>query len=284
MQIFHSVAQMQQWSSNEHKAGNTVGFIPTMGALHEGHAHLFSRSVSEQHRTVVSIFVNPLQFNNEADLDAYPRQLEQDIVIAEQQSIDVLFVPSYDEMYPTGFSSTVSAGAIATSMEGLHRPGHFDGVATVVIKLLNAVQPNVAYFGEKDFQQVAVIRQLVRDLNLSCNIASVPTVREPNGLALSSRNARLTPETKIEARQVYSFLQQFVKAIHSDKISTEILRIRFTEEIQTTTSGTVEYIEVVDSKTLQPVLALDAGCTICIAVWFGDVRLIDNISVGQLPD
>jgi pantoate--beta-alanine ligase len=284
MQIFHSVAQMQQWSSNEHKAGNTVGFIPTMGALHEGHAHLFSRSVSEQHRTVVSIFVNPLQFNNEADLDAYPRQLEQDIVIAEQQSIDVLFVPSYDEMYPTGFSSTVSAGAIATSMEGLHRPGHFDGVATVVIKLLNAVQPNVAYFGEKDFQQVAVIRQVVRDLNLSCEVASVPTVREPNGLALSSRNARLTPETKIEARQVYSFLQQFVKAIHSDKISTEILRIRFTEEIQTTTSGTVEYIEVVDSKTLQPVLALDAGCTICIAVWFGDVRLIDNISVGQLPD
>jgi pantoate--beta-alanine ligase len=284
MQIFHSVAQMQQWSSNEHKAGNTVGFIPTMGALHEGHAHLFSRSVSEQHRTVVSIFVNPLQFNNEADLDAYPRQLEQDIVIAEQQSIDVLFVPSYDEMYPTGFSSTVSAGAIATSMEGLHRPGHFDGVATVVIKLLNAVQPNIAYFGEKDFQQVAVIRQVVRDLNLSCEVASVPTVREPNGLALSSRNARLTPETKIEARQVYSFLQQFVKAIHSDKISTEILRIRFTEEIQTTTSGTVEYIEVVDSKTLQPVLALDAGCTICIAVWFGDVRLIDNISVGQLPD
>jgi pantoate--beta-alanine ligase len=284
MQIFHSVAQMQQWSSNEHKAGNTVGFTPTMGALHEGHAHLFSRSVSEQHRTVVSIFVNPLQFNNEADLDAYPRQLEQDIVIAEQQSIDVLFVPSYDEMYPTGFSSTVSAGAIATSMEGLHRPGHFDGVATVVIKLLNAVQPNVAYFGEKDFQQVAVIRQVVRDLNLSCEVASVPTVREPNGLALSSRNARLTPETKIEARQVYSFLQQFVKAIHSDKISTEILRIRFTEEIQTTTSGTVEYIEVVDSKTLQPVLALDAGCTICIAVWFGDVRLIDNISVGQLPD
>jgi pantoate--beta-alanine ligase len=284
MQIFHSVAQMQQWSSNEHKAGNTVGFIPTMGALHEGHAHLFSRSVSEQHRTVVSIFVNPLQFNNEADLDAYPRQLEQDIVIAEQQSIDVLFVPSYDEMYPTGFSSTVSAGAIATSMEGLHRPGHFDGVATVVIKLLNAVQPNVAYFGEKDFQQVAVIRQVVRDLNLSCEVASVPTVREPNGLALSSRNARLTPETKIEARQVYSFLQQFVKAIHSDKISTEILRIRFTEEIQTTTSGTVEYIEVVDSKTLQPVLALDAGCTICVAVWFGDVRLIDNISVGRLPD
>jgi len=284
MQIFHSVAQMQQWSSNEHKAGNTVGFIPTMGALHEGHAHLFSRSVSEQHRTVVSIFVNPLQFNNEADLDAYPRQLEQDIVIAEQQSIDVLFVPSYDEMYPTGFSSTVSAGAIATSMEGLHRPGHFDGVATVVIKLLNAVQPNVAYFGEKDFQQVAVIRQVVRDLNLSCEVASVPTVREPNGLALSSRNARLTPETKIEARQVYSFLQQFVEAIHSDKISTEILRIRFTEEIQTTTSGTVEYIEVVDSKTLQPVLAVDAGCTICVAVWFGDVRLIDNISVGQLPD
>jgi pantoate--beta-alanine ligase len=284
MQIFHSVAQMQQWSSNEHKAGNTVGFIPTMGALHEGHAQVFSRSVSEQHRTVVSIFVNPLQFNNEGDLDVYPRQLEQDIVIAEQQSIDVLFVPSQDEMYPAGFSSTVSAGAIATSMEGLHRPGHFDGVATVVIKLLNAVQPNVAYFGEKDFQQVAVIRQLVRDLNLSCNIASVPTVREPNGLALSSRNARLTPETKTEARQIYSFLQQIVEAIHSDKISTEILRIRFTDEIRTTTSGTVEYLEVVDSKTLQPVLAVDAGCTICVAVWFGDVRLIDNISVGQLPD
>lgn len=279
MQLVHTVAEMQRWSSSEHKAGRTIGFVPTMGALHGGHAHLFTRSVSEQQRTVVSVFVNPLQFNNSADLEAYPRQLQRDIAIAESQNVDVMFTPSHEEMYPVGFSSTVSAGAIAEHMEGLHRPGHFDGVATVVLKLLNAVSPDVAYFGEKDFQQVAVIRKVVRDLNLACQITSVPTVREPGGLALSSRNVRLTPAHKEQSSKIYMLLEDVANLCREQGSSSDIVKNRFTSELESRTNAQVEYIEIVDSVTLQPVLVSTRGCTICVAVWFDDVRLIDNITI-----
>jgi pantoate--beta-alanine ligase len=212
-------------------------------------------------------------------LDAYPRQLNQDIEIAKDEKVDVLFIPSHEDMYPDGFASAVSAGDIAAHMEGMHRPGHFDGVATVVVKLLNSVLPNVAYFGEKDFQQVAVIRQVVRDLNLSCEISSVPTVREPNGLALSSRNVRLTPAHKQQAQQIYRLLEQIVTTCRNEMTTSELIQQRFTTELQASTSGKVEYIEIVDSDTLRPTLTATDGCTICVAVWFGDVRLIDNISI-----
>jgi pantoate--beta-alanine ligase len=279
MIIVHTVAEMQQWSASEQSSGNTIGFIPTMGALHEGHEHLFSRSVAAHQRTVVSIFVNPLQFNSQSDLDAYPRQLKRDIEIANEQHVDILFVPSHEEMYPQGFSSIVSAGDIAAHMEGLHRPGHFDGVATVVVKLLNAVSPDVAYFGVKDFQQVAVIRQVVRDLNLPYEIESVATVREPNGLALSSRNARLTPEHKLQAPQIYFLLDLLVTACRNQETTSETIQQRFISELQTSTSGKVEYIEIVDSETLRPRPKATTDCTICVAVWFGDVRLIDNVTI-----
>ena len=279
MKIISSVAEMQHWSIVELKTGNTIGFVPTMGALHEGHAELFTRSVAAHPRTVVSIFVNPLQFNSEFDLKAYPRQLEKDIAIAEQQGVDVLFTPSHDEMYPVGFSLNISVGAIAGHMEGLHRPGHFDGVATVVVKLLNAIAPTVSYFGEKDFQQVAVIRQVVRDLNISCEIVSVPTVREEEGLALSSRNARLTPEQIIQAPQIYASLSEIAKMCRTTKMPSRALKEHFTNGIESNTAGTVEYIEIVDSVTLIPVPTASEGSTICVAVWFGDVRLIDNISI-----
>ena len=270
---------MQKWSAEERKVGHTVGFVPTMGALHQGHAKLFVRSVSEQTRTVVSIFVNPLQFNSETDLAAYPRQLEKDIAIAEEHGVDVLFTPSQAEMYPLGFSSNISAGSIASHMEGLHRPGHFDGVATVVVKLLNAVAPKVSYFGEKDFQQVAVIRQVVRDLHIPCEITSVPTVRDKSGLALSSRNARLTPEQKIQATQIYASLSEIAKMCRIRKMSARAVEEHFTNGIESNTAGTVEYIEIIDSVTLIPVTTSSEGTTICVAVWFDDVRLIDNVSI-----
>ncbi len=282
MKIISSVAEMQQWSALELKTGNAIGFVPTMGALHEGHAELFSRSVAAHPRTVVSIFVNPLQFNSDADLAAYPRQLEKDITIAEQQGVDVLFTPSHNEMYPDGFSSNISVGDIAEHMEGLHRPGHFDGVATVVVKLLNAVTPTVSYFGEKDFQQVAVIRHVVRDLNISCEITNVSTVRDENGLALSSRNARLTSDQKKQSHHIYGLLCQMVDVSRTDQTSSDSIKKRFTDDFQAATSGTVEYIEVVDSETLQPNLNVTSGSTICVAVWFGNVRLIDNISIGPV--
>ena len=279
MRIIRSVSEIQEWSSDERRAGKSIGFVPTMGALHQGHAELFRRSVAENQRTVVSIFVNSLQFNNASDLAAYPRQLEKDTAIAEQQGVDVLFTPSHEEMYPVGFSSNILVGAIAGHMEGLHRPGHFDGVATVVVKLLNAVAPTGSYFGEKDFQQVAVIRQVVRDLNISCEIVSVPTVRDEYGLALSSRNTRLTPDQLAQAPQIYVLLDEITKMSRTTKMSSRTIQEHFTNGIESSTAGTVEYIEIVDSLTLNPVATACEGTTICVAVWFDDVRLIDNVSI-----
>lgn len=279
MIVIHTVGEMQRWSASERKAGNMIGFVPTMGALHEGHASLFTRSSAAHQRTVVSIFVNPLQFNSLSDLEAYPRQLEKDTAIAEHQNVDVLFVPTPEEMYPDGFSSTVSAGAIAEHMEGLHRPGHFDGVATVVVKLLNAVSPDVAYFGEKDFQQVAVIRNVVRDLNLSCKITSIPTVREQNGLALSSRNIRLSEQNLEQASLIFTLLKDIVVTCHTQETTSDTVKNQFSSQLESRTNALVEYIEVVDSTSLQPVLVVTRGCTVCVAVWFGDVRLIDNVSI-----
>ncbi len=279
MKIITSVAEMQEWSSAERSAGNSVGFVPTMGALHEGHAKLFSESVTRNQRTVVSIFVNSLQFDDASDLEAYPRQLEQDCVIAERENVHVLFVPNHKEMYPDGFTSIISTGSIASHMEGLHRPGHFDGVATVVVKLLNAVAPTVSYFGEKDFQQVAVIRQVVRDLNIPCEIASVTTVRDKSGLALSSRNMRLTAEHLGQAPQIFILLSQIAEQCRTHETSSAAMKNRFNTELPAVTAATVEYVEIVDSNTLRPAQIATNGTTICVAVWFGDVRLIDNVSI-----
>ena len=270
---------MQEWTSAEHSAGNSVGFVPTMGALHQGHAELFARSVSENKRTVVSIFVNSLQFNSVSDLEAYPRQLEPDQVIAEQQGVDVLFVPDHEEMYPSGFASVISAGTIAQHMEGLHRPGHFDGVATVVVKLLNAVMPDVAYFGLKDFQQLAVIRNIVKDLNVKCEVRGVPTVRNEMGLALSSRNSRLSEDHLSQASSIYALLLEMANQAQARETSTTTIVDHFNNGMKPLSAATVEYVEVVDSTTLLPVTTVHQGTTICVAVWFGDVRLIDNISI-----
>ena len=279
MRIIRSIPEMQEWSSYEKSAGHSIGFVPTMGALHQGHAELFTRSVSENRRTVVSIFVNSLQFNSVVDLEAYPRQLEQDQVIAKQKGVDVLFVPDHQEMYPDGFASSITAGPIAQHMEGMHRPGHFDGVATVVVKLLNAVIPNVAYFGLKDFQQLAVIRSVVRDLNIKCEIQSVPTVRNSSGLALSSRNSRLSPEQLEQAQIIHALLVEMAQMARIANTSSLALKDHFTDGIMSTSAAKVEYVEVVDSHTLLPVTTAQDGTTICVAVWFDDVRLIDNINI-----
>ena len=279
MKVIRTVSEMQEWSATERSAGNTIGFVPTMGALHQGHAELFAQSVDENSRTVVSIFVNSLQFNSASDLEAYPRQLEQDKVIAEKQNVDVLFVPNHEEMYPNSFSSTISAGPIAAHMEGLHRPGHFDGVATVVVKLLNAVTPDIAYFGLKDFQQLAVIRTVVSDLNIKCRIVGVPTVRNESGLALSSRNSRLSPESLNQAPSVYAVLLAMATQARDRETTTTALKDHFTNAMEPFSAAKIEYIEIVDSVTLHPVNTAKAGSTICVAVWFDDVRLIDNISI-----
>jgi pantoate--beta-alanine ligase len=279
MRIIRSISEMQEWTTVEHSAGHSVGFVPTMGALHQGHAELFAQSVSENKRTVVSIFVNSLQFNSASDLEAYPRQLEQDQAIAEQQGVDVLFIPDHEEMYPRGFASVISAGTIAQHMEGLHRPGHFDGVATVVVKLLNTVMPDVAYFGLKDFQQLAVIRNVVQDLNINCEVRGVPTVRNELGLALSSRNSRLSPDHLSQASSIYALVLEMRTQAQARETQTTTLADHFNNGMKSIPAATVEYVEVVDSTTLLPVITAHEGTTICVAVWFGGVRLIDNISI-----
>jgi pantoate--beta-alanine ligase len=279
MRIIRSISEMQEWTTVEHSAGHSVGFVPTMGALHQGHAELFAQSVSENKRTVVSIFVNSLQFNSASDLEAYPRQLEQDQAIAEQQGVDVLFIPDHEEMYPRGFASVISAGTIAQHMEGLHRPGHFDGVATVVVKLLNTVMPDVAYFGLKDFQQLAVIRNVVQDLNINCEVRGVPTVRNELGLALSGRDSRLSPDHLSQASSIYALLLEMRTQAQARETQTTTLADHFNNGMKSIPAATVEYVEVVDSTTLLPVITAHEGTTICVAVWFGGVRLIDNISI-----
>jgi pantoate--beta-alanine ligase len=266
MRIIRTIPEMQEWTSAEHSAGNSVGFVPTMGALHQGHAELFAQSVSENKRTVVSIFVNSLQFNSASDLEAYPRQLEQDQVIAKHQGVTVLFVPDHEEMYPSGFASVISAGTMAQHMEGLHRPGHFDGVATVVVKLLNAVMPDVAYFGLKDFQQLAVIRKVVQDLNINCEVRGVP-------------NSRLSADHLNQASSIYALLLEMRTQAQARETQTTTLADHFNNGMKSIPAATVEYVEVVDSTTLLPAITSHEGTTICVAVWFGGVRLIDNISI-----
>jgi len=278
MEIFHSPEEINQWSLRERQAGQLIGFTPTMGALHDGHASLMMTSQADNTRNVASIFVNPLQFNNSQDLDSYPRTLESDIDIAREAGIDALYIPSVSAMYPDGFSTVITAGSLTDTMEGAHRPGHFDGVATVVVKLLNAVNPHTAYFGEKDFQQLAVIRRVVADLNISCRIIGIPTIRHSDGLAMSSRNVRLTSEHRQQCPIIYSALQRCASQSLISSIDSEALKQLFINEIQTLSDGRVEYIEIVKSDTLEPHDVFNESCTICVAVWFGDVRLIDNIS------
>jgi len=278
MEIFNSPVEISEWSRRQRQADHSIGFVPTMGALHDGHSTLIKASASEHSRNVASIFVNPLQFNDPKDLTAYPRTLEADIEIAKAAGIDALYVPSVSAMYPDGFSAKISAGSLSDTMEGAHRPGHFDGMATVVVKLLNTVQPHTAYFGQKDFQQLAIIRHVVADLNIKCAITAVPTVRHPDGLAMSSRNTRLTPLHRQQSPVIYSALQKHATQSPFRSVATTAIKQQFTEEIQSASEGRVEYIEIVKSDSLTPSEYFDRSCTICVAVWFGDVRLIDNIS------
>jgi pantoate--beta-alanine ligase len=280
MIIFQTPSEMAEWSFQERKSGLSIGFVPTMGALHHGHIALIQQSISQQDRTVVSIFVNPLQFNSAADLKSYPRQFETDSKLLTETKIDVLYAPSADVMYPQGFATSISAGTIAHSMEGLHRPGHFDGVATVVSKLLNSVMPTVAYFGNKDFQQVAVIRQVVKDLDIPCQIVGAQTVRDSDGLALSSRNVRLTAEHRVQAPKIYQLLEEIRGIFTAGTTDAQILKKQFLT-LESCADAMVEYFEVVDSRSLISKSEADDSCTICVAVWFGDVRLIDNISLAQ---
>ena len=259
------------------KKHGAVGFVPTMGALHKGHLSLVGKAMQENQSVVVSIFVNPTQFNDPKDLQRYPRDLEKDLKLLEPTGCQIVFAPEPEEIYPEPDTRKFDFGELETVMEGKHRPGHFTGVAQVVSKLFDIVKPDRAYFGQKDFQQLAVIKQLVKQLQLPVEIVACPIIREKSGLALSSRNQLLSPEERQNAAIINNTLSE-AKKLSAEKSVNELIKW-VTETINKNPLLDVEYFEVVDDQNLQPVKSWEEPGTKvgCIAAYCGKIRLIDNI-------
>ncbi len=284
MEIISTVAGLRQAVANAKAKGLSVGLVPTMGALHAGHISLIERARRECGFVVVSVFVNPTQFNNQNDLATYPRTVEADCEKLEQANVDVAFIPTVEEVYPEPDTRVFDLGSVAEVMEGAMRPGHFNGVAQVVSKLFDFVQPDKAYFGEKDYQQIAVIRRMVELEGFKLEIVPCPIVREADGLAMSSRNVRLTPEQREIAPLIHQTLVDNASlSLHG--LDLDSLRDMVVEEINAIDGMEVEYYEIVDAKTLLPVHSWsevsENGIVGCITVWMGDVRLIDNIKYPE---
>ncbi len=276
MILVKTVSELQEKLNNLRKSG-TVGFVPTMGALHKGHLSLVEDAVAENETVVVSIFVNPTQFNDPKDLERYPKNLDADLNLLDSTGCEIVFSPDVNEIYPEPDTRKFSFGSLETVMEGKHRPGHFNGVAQVVSKLFAFVNPDIAYFGLKDFQQLAIIRSMVKQLNLPVKIKACPIIRENGGLAMSSRNELLTTEERQNAATISKTLFE-AKKLTGQK-SVKELEKWVTETINKNPFLTVEYFEIVDNETLQPVLSWEEknAKTGCVAVFCGKVRLIDNI-------
>ena len=276
MHIIHRVSEMQAWSESQRQAGKTVAFVPTMGFLHEGHLSLVREAKRCCDVVVVSIFVNPLQFNQQSDFAAYPRNDEQDRHFLTQLGTDVLFNPDGSEMYPEGFQAAVEIGTVSQPLCGASRPGHFRGVTTVVAKLFNMVKPHLALFGEKDFQQCVVIKRMVKDLNFDLEILAMPTIREPDGLAMSSRNARLSPAERQTSLCVSRALNKAAELVsQGERQAVPVLQA--VQEIISSEEGIrLDYASLCDPDTLEEVTEVTQPTLLAIAAWVGDVRLIDN--------
>ncbi len=280
MKIIETVKSLQSIVAEEKEQGKTVGLVPTMGALHEGHLSLVKRCKMENDVVVVSIFVNPTQFNDKSDLERYPRTLATDVQLLESVGCDYVFAPSEKEVYPEPDTRIFDFGQLDKVMEGEHRPGHFNGVAQVVSRLFDMVKPTRAYFGEKDFQQLAVVTEMVRQLNLPVEVVRCPIVREVDGLAMSSRNALLSPAQRRAAPRIAKALFAAVDRVCDMELDD--LKSFVVNEINADPELRVEYFDVVNLQTLQPVKSLDEDCRkqACIAVFAGKVRLIDNVRIS----
>jgi pantoate--beta-alanine ligase len=275
--VITSISQVRDRVTPARRASRRIGLVPTMGALHEGHKRLIDLARAECDLVVVSIFVNPLQFDREDDLNRYPRTLEADVDICSASHVDVVFAPSAVEMYPSPLECVVDVGRIADHLCGRFRPGHFRGVATVVLKLFQIAQPDRAYFGEKDAQQLAVIRRLVADFNVPVEIVAVPTVREPDGLALSSRNKRLKPEERRIATVLYEALRAAKSHIEAGMRDSGAVREAAERVIQKQEGVRLEYLDIVDPGEMQPVARIERPVVVAGAIWVGATRLIDNV-------
>ncbi|MEW6602250.1 MAG: pantoate--beta-alanine ligase [Nitrospirota bacterium] len=282
MQLIKKIKEIQsisRWFRGECK---TIGFVPTMGALHEGHLSLVRRSKEENERTIVSIFVNPTQFGPNEDFQKYPRDNEGDLSKLSGLQTDVVFMPETEEMYPEGFSVSIEMGAVGNVLCGAIRPGHFNGVATVVTKLFNAVMPHRVYMGQKDFQQTVIVKKLVRELNIDTNIVVSPTVREQDGLAMSSRNAYLNEDERKAAPILYKALKLGEELIMSGGMDDAVIVKKEMESlIKTEPMARIDYIDIVDPYDLAPAGRILFAAVICIAARIGKTRLIDNIIIEK---
>lgn len=278
MLIFTSAAEWQAHTEAARRAGRRLGLIPTMGALHEGHLQLVRAAAMDCDEVLVSIFVNPTQFNNAEDLRRYPRLPEQDAAMLAPAGCTALFMPPMAEMYPQPTVLRFDFGPLESVMEGAHRPGHFNGVATVVSKLFHQARPHRAYFGQKDFQQVAIVRQLIADLSFDLELVVYPTVREADGLAMSSRNRRLSPEGRAVAPLLYQVLQAAAGQVQQGVAPAQVQQQALATLAQKP-AFTPEYFEVADAQTLQPLAGYEAGraVVLCVAAHLDGVRLIDNV-------
>ena len=275
-QLIHSVAEVRQALSAVRRPGTIMGLVPTMGALHAGHGRLIELAVRECGCVVVSIFVNPIQFNDQQDYALYPQTLSTDLEFCQALGAHAVFAPSAEEMYPHPQSSFVEVTGVSERLCGEFRPGHFRGVATVVLKLFHIVQPERAYFGEKDAQQLAVIRRMVRDLNVPVQVVGVPTVREPDGLALSSRNQRLSEEERRIAPALYRALELAARRIAMGERRPEKVRLEALAELNRPEIR-VEYLEIAGPAEMQPVGRIEGPVLVAAAIWIGSTRLIDNL-------
>lgn len=282
METVSSVPAMQAWAETERRAGKRIALVPTMGFLHEGHLSLVRAARAQADRVVVSLFVNKIQFNDAADFDAYPRDVDRDARMLEAAGTDVLFSPAHEEMYPTGFRTRVEVDGVTEGLCGAFRPGHFRGVTTVVAKLFCATQPHVAIFGEKDYQQLVAIQTMARDLNMGIDVLGLPTVREPDGLAMSSRNVRLSESERHLAAAIPRALWAAAAAVRAGERRAEAVASSVREAFAREPSFRVDYVEVVDARTLAPVVIIDAPARLAVAVHLGRTRLIDNVSLEPL--
>jgi len=277
MKIIKTIAELRKLRP---KLTAPVGFVPTMGYLHEGHLVLVRRARAENPTVAVSIFVNPTQFGPKEDFAHYPRDPERDLALLEKEGTDIVFMPSAEEMYPPNFNSWVEVGKLAGKLEGAARPGHFRGVATVVAKLFNIVQPDRAYFGQKDAQQLLVIKKMASDLDMNLEIVAVPTVREPDGLAMSSRNTYLNAGERKQAAVLYQALTLAQKLYSGGEKDAKAIRKQMTALIQQQPLADIEYISIADAETLDELDELKPPALVSLAVRFGKTRLIDNVVVG----
>ena len=279
MQVIETVADFR---AVERTCPRPLGLVPTMGYLHEGHLSLVRRSRSDNATAAASIFVNPTQFAENEDLSTYPRDMEGDLEKLRREGVDLVFAPSASEIYPPGFGTSIDVGTIARGLEGEHRPGHFAGVATVVCKLLTIVRPDNVYFGQKDAQQCLVVKRLNADLNLGANVVVMPTVRDADGLALSSRNAYLTSEDRQSALSLSRALRLAETLCAEGVRDTATIRSQMMMVLNTEPVASIDYVSIADAETLEELTTIDRPALVSLAVRVGSVRLIDNVVVKSL--